>query len=735
MNAKIDESAFPYKDLIVNTCVLSLVLSRDSRVEQANGEFYNVAQVSEEKFEKGFLTSLLADQEDWHKLVGSLKDDGDVCNHTVKLFKPNGSPVYLNCNAGLRNGLIYVIALDVTSDHEQFKTLKKVNDTVSLGGWTYNPELDVAHWTDVIFDILDIPEKIPVSRDTIWDFIAPGSVDFFNQTLDNFYLQQQSYDVVVEVRTFKGAKKWVRVTAQPEIRHDQVVFVYGTMQDITVRHEQALELEETKANMDLALRAINSGYFTHDLVTDKVFYSDAFRDHMLLPDDLPEEVFRQFIHPEDRVEAVAQHLKELNNDSQYYVNAYRLRNGAGQYKHFEVHGFKVLDNDCNPIKLVGNLIDVEDKYRITQLQDKHNYYMRTLLDNTFVRSFMLDKDWRVMGMDARSLEHFMEKLGYNPILKKTSFTELLSDHDGLKVNIIKRTLDSGNDYRKEIKLDSFTSQETSYDAMCKPVLNYERLVDGYVFYLFDLTEQKNVQEQLEDYRDQLTHVNQYKSELINKIGHEIKTPLHGLLQSSKLLLEGKVTDQEKDLLVKAQKESADRLTNTVDNIINSTSNLEKFKHVSTTIHFNKLIEDSIITIKTTADNKGLDLRFDNFNEDVYVKADLLCLQQTVNNLLRNAVKFTHQGYIHVNALTVGNNLKLVIRDTGIGIPEFKIQKILRPFEQASEGLTREFEGLGLGLSFVAKYLPLIDGNIDISSEVGQGTTVSLSIPLVYNLVD
>jgi len=409
---------FPHQDLITHTCVISFILDETSKIIDGNDQFYEILDLKATDKDSKLFKSYLDKEEQWSHFLSKLKEDNCTSTETIKLYKPNGRPVYLKSNFGVKEGKVYVVSIDVTNDILNSDLLKQVNHLAKLGGWTYNPEADVAEWTNTVYEILDIDEKFDLDRDTIIEYIHPSYIDSFNEVVSLLYLDNKPYNIALKIRTEKNEEKWVRVTAHPEIRNDEVVFVYGTLQDITEQKKQAIHLEETKTNMELALKAMNSGYFTHDLVKNEIVYSSSFKEKMNLPAALDDEQFLAYIHPEDKEEAFLQHKREIETDSVYYVNAYRFKSHeSNAYKHFEVHGFKVFDSKGVPVKLVGNLIEVEDKYRLTHMQDKHRYYIKTLLDNAFVRSIMLDKHWNILGMDADTLRIFKDRLDYNPVIK------------------------------------------------------------------------------------------------------------------------------------------------------------------------------------------------------------------------------------------------------------------------------------------------------------------------------
>jgi PAS domain-containing protein len=485
----LNEDEFPFQELVTNTCVICFVLDCDSKLLQANQMFYQSLGYKEDYFEKNKLKDLFTDKRAWSNVVKVLQNDGDQLTTTLKIFAKGGKPYFITCNIGYKRDKVYVVGIDVTDDTQQNVTLEKVAELSRTGGWTYNPSEKKMHWTDCLYEILEISEKRNMTRELFLEFIHPDSLGLFNKSSKELYDEHQPYNIQIRLMTSKHKVIWVRIISDPEVFNGEVAFVHGVMQDITKFKDQSIALEETKINMELALRAMNSGYFTHDLINNDLEYNGSFIGKVDIPDDLTQEQFFQHVHPEDREEAFKQHQRELDTQDVYYINAYRMKSLNGKYKHFEVHGFKVFNSQNKPVKLVGNLIDVDDKYRLNQLQDKHKYYMKTLLDNTFVRSIMLDKELTMIGLDGMTADLFTKRLGFNPVLKKSNFKDILSSHDRLKFNIIERVLDKGQEYRNKVHLDIFEEDRTYYDALFKPILDYSNEIDGYVFYFFDLTDE------------------------------------------------------------------------------------------------------------------------------------------------------------------------------------------------------------------------------------------------------
>jgi cell cycle sensor histidine kinase DivJ len=146
---------------------------------------------------------------------------------------------------------------------------------------------------------------------------------------------------------------------------------------------------------------------------------------------------------------------------------------------------------------------------------------------------------------------------------------------------------------------------------------------------------------------------------------------------------------------------------------------------------NRVVESCIETVRPAAERKAIEIVASIPVGLQELDADRRAYKQMLLNLLANAVKFTGEnGRIEVLARTEGANMRLTVRDNGIGISADDIAKLGQPFVQAENGYRRRHEGTGLGLSVVKGLAKLHGGDIEIESEVDKGTAVSIIIPLL-----
>jgi len=130
--------------------------------------------------------------------------------------------------------------------------------------------------------------------------------------------------------------------------------------------------------------------------------------------------------------------------------------------------------------------------------------------------------------------------------------------------------------------------------------------------------------------------------------------------------------------------------------------------------------------KSLSDDKGLTIKFTPSDDTAFITADRYTVNQVFQNLINNAIKYTLKGYVEVYVKNLKNDkVKIEIRDSGIGMSEEYLQKMFMPFSQEDTGYKREFEGNGLGLALVKKYIELNRAEINVESEKNIGSVFSV----------
>ena len=250
---------------------------------------------------------------------------------------------------------------------------------------------------------------------------------------------------------------------------------------------------------------------------------------------------------------------------------------------------------------------------------------------------------------------------------------------------------------------------------------------------FDQTDIFRAQQKMEQAKYLSDQMNILKSSLLGNISHEIRTPLNGILGLVQVLRMDEHRPETIQVLDWIQ-ESGQRLMNTLTGLVHLAkleSDGSEFEVKP--VRVNPVVSKRLSLIQKQISDKGLTLEYEPAAEDPVVMADQWILEQILNYLLDNALKFTLIGGIKVTTHLWGNQRKnfvqIDISDTGIGIKKNYIHRIIEPFVQESQGLGRDYEGVGLGLSIAYRYLQLLHGELKIISEKGKGSTFSILLPI------
>ncbi|MBO3700648.1 hybrid sensor histidine kinase/response regulator [Roseivirga sp. E12] len=250
----------------------------------------------------------------------------------------------------------------------------------------------------------------------------------------------------------------------------------------------------------------------------------------------------------------------------------------------------------------------------------------------------------------------------------------------------------------------------------------------------DRTQQIKKQNQaLKEARQEAEKATKDKSDFLAVMSHEIRTPLNAIISLSHIMeIDNK--DKEMKEYIDALKFSAEGLHSLINDILDYNKiEAGKLRLESTEFSLIDLLRNLAESFKYKANNKGIEMRIE-IGEHLpdRLSGDPTRLTQILNNLISNAIKFTHEGHIHIKAVLAGikdetAKVAFSVSDTGIGIPEDKLQAIFEEYEQASEETTREYGGTGLGLSIVQKLLNLMGSKIKLKSVEDRGTTFSFEI--------
>ena len=246
--------------------------------------------------------------------------------------------------------------------------------------------------------------------------------------------------------------------------------------------------------------------------------------------------------------------------------------------------------------------------------------------------------------------------------------------------------------------------------------------------LIDITRQRETLMRLERAREAAESAVKAKSAFLANMSHEIRTPMNGIIGCVTLLLDGGVTNEQKEY-IETIRSCGDSLLQLVNDILDlSKIEAGKLTLEQTPFHLKTLIKEALAVVAPAARERGLAL-WETVDKDLpeALVGDPQRLRQVLLNLLSNAVKFTESGHIEVSVVATSQSsdtvrLEFSVRDTGIGIPADIQESVLEPFTQGDSSTTRRFGGTGLGLAICRRLVELMDGRLELQSEPGRGST-------------
>jgi PAS domain S-box-containing protein len=266
-----------------------------------------------------------------------------------------------------------------------------------------------------------------------------------------------------------------------------------------------------------------------------------------------------------------------------------------------------------------------------------------------------------------------------------------------------------------------------------PILDENGEVTSSVHIAKDITERKLAEEKLKEANEKLKEYNQLKDEFVSTASHELRTPLSVIMGAIRLVLDeipGKIVEEQREVLSLA-KDNVKRLSRIVDSLL-SISKIEsgRLELQKANINICDLIKNTVSDYQLLAQEKGIHLDCEAPEKGVNICLDPGRIEEVLINLISNSLKFTSEGgWVNVTCSEQDPEVQICVQDSGVGIAKGDLPKLFDKFTQFGRKAGPGEKGTGLGLAIVKKLVEMHGGKIDVKSEVNQGATFTITLPL------
>ncbi len=519
----------------------------------------------------------------------------------------------------------------------------------------------------------------------------------------------------------KGDMIYIEVAGIPIYDKDRVL-IFTTIRNIHERKLIENDLKQSKNFLSKVMNAITNPLYVVDADTYEIVHANKASGIELK--DEPVKCYK-VTHNLDQPCGSEDHkcpldlLKSGQTDAMVEHIHYDWK---GRKRYVEVHAHPIIDDSGKLSQFIEFTVDVTERREFEEKLNTLQMGLKNLDEVVFVTD----------------TEGFITYA--NPTFKKVYGFEL-DETLGKNANLLKSGVHTHEDYEKfwnklitdgvyqGIFINKRKDGEKIYvETTINRILNVDNEPLGYIAIQRDVTNRIEYENALKFAREKAEAADKLKSEFLAQISHEIRTPLNVLMNYHYLIKEQLSDDVKEnlDFAFRAINKAGERIIRTVDLLLNMNElqlgvynpKIEEFDIGDTIL--NQLVNEFI----PAAEAKGIKLELVKLIEDDNVICDIYSVNQIFSNLIDNAIKYTHKGFVKIVIDKIEEKVAVKISDTGIGIEEKYLPKLFLPFSQEDAGYTRKYEGTGLGLAVAKKFCDLNEIDISIESEKGKGTTVT-----------
>ncbi|MGH7959918.1 MAG: ATP-binding protein, partial [Opitutaceae bacterium] len=512
------------------------------------------------------------------------------------------------------------------------------------------------------------------------------------------------------------------------------------------RIEARLKISDER--LRLALDSTQIGIFEWTVATGHVYYSPGLwsilgYEHARMPSTL--DAWQSLIHPDDVAFYRRRTESQLSGIASFIEPEYRVRARGGEWRWVYTRAKAVAINDeRRPTRIIGTVQDVtgrreaEVALRESQAEARKLSLVAAKTDSPVLIG---SPDGRIEWVN----EAFSRVMEYSlaEVVGKSPGQFMIGPETNLRTIVrIRAAIALGQGISTDLVSYSKSGRKYHLNVEIQPVRAANGELENFIAVETDITSRVETERQLRLAKAESDDASRAKSEFLASMSHEIRTPMNGVIGMTSLLLETKLNPEQRDY-VSTIRTSGEALLTIINDILDF-SKIEsgKMELDRSPFELSLCLEDALDLFALQTAARKLELGY-HIAADVptWIIGDVTRLRQVIVNLVNNAVKFTPSGSVSVEVRRVRGDsrasgaasdtavLEFTVRDTGIGIPPDRIDRLFRAFSQVDSSTTRKYGGTGLGLAITQRLCELMGGVVRVESGTGRGTAFAFSIEI------
>ncbi|WP_462282057.1 PAS domain S-box protein [Salinivirga cyanobacteriivorans] len=659
---------------------------------------------------------------------------------------------------------------DITASKQAEEILKSnyallqiAGESARFGGWSVDLEKNIATWSDAVADIHEVPHRYAPPVEEVINFYAPEWREKITQVFNQCAQKGIPYDEEMEIITAKGKRLWVRANGKAiKDETGKIVKVQGAFQDISERKNAEKALRESEEKMRSIYRVAPTGIgvvVNRELkeVNPRVCHMTGYSREELINKNAqilyPSRKEYDFVGKEKyeqiRKKGTGKVETLWRKKDGTIINVLMASTPIDQNDHSKGVTFTALDiterkqaeealkesekrfhhvlRDIPWIAVQGYQFDGTVIYWNKASENLYGYTADEAFGSKLYELIIPPEMRENVRNEIRQMHETLKpapSAELSLMRKNGSRVSVISSHaivqrKGHEPELFCLDIDITNRKRAEILL------EESYKKIQAQNEDYESVNE----------ELRQTNEELYEAKEKAEESDRLKTAFLQNMSHEIRTPLNAISGFSGMLNKPKLQDEKRKKFVSIIQNSSRQLVAIISDILTISSLDTKQEKLNISkVNINGVIEELFSIFKPEAQKQNISLKVKNSlaNSQSVVYVDKTKVTQIFTNLLSNALKFTHEGFIELGYNVKNDSepaeMEFYVKDSGIGMTPNQQKIIFERFQQAHKSINKLYGGTGLGLSISKGFAEMMGGKIWVESKPNEGSTFYFTLP-------